>query len=1805
MRVCVCVGPELTRTGSPVAPPDALATLQRDWNAKNDASMMLAGQVEKLKQQRAEEEAQRRAAVAEAQRLQSELASVQRNDSHAGKEASALKDAVASLQAALDKEKAAKHALAHDVARAEEAAAASLKKAASEHEVREAKMKRELQEAAEHVLRLRAEAKTAEKTHTEAMRALQTEARGTAEKLDAALSDAKKLRQRLDASQSYIDAMKHKQPAASGTPHKDAAPQCFGLDESASAAELQATVKSLQFANGTLQSALDAQRAKEAAHTAELSQLRKREVDLSNQVVKLEMAVDVTRRECNDAQLLAEQLKQAQRATEARAKTALEALDEYKAARSASADMATTAENSAAVELKRVQRELEATTLMHQAALKKAGEELREAREERDGALDMMASLQLEAEASGDAAARTLRNENAALRQSAEALEKRVALLTKQVRELEARLQDTASASASAAASVAPASASDEKAAAALMEANTRLKAELKQARLAMVNEVESVTLLLEEEMSSHQTAQEQLREARSRLALQEQSVAQLKARLAELSVSTEELSRGAAGASQQVHQQLDTLTRELATQRQQCDAMRATLDAKDAKIESMRLRVEELERTERHALSRHEEVRARLDECIAKEREAQRSVTTLQESKRKLEERLAEHQLESSAALSATAGAQRTAQETAQSLEAALKDAQQQLERETAKSAALHKRVGVLETELAQARDALLRAEASARATHDDLKQQLAAETHRLTLLRDEAIAEAQKQARTLSDDVAALREQLLKSQASAHSATAALTEQNSALASQLARALERAADSEAEAAQANHKRVQAEAAAAAAAERAQRAHVEMERERDALAQALSEVDMCRTMVAEAEVAADAAQAKLAAAQRDARQELTGELMRLRGELDEWTAKARDAEARASAAQRELDASTEEWVRERELLRGALSSTDAKSIEAQRGAEDRLAEANHALLEARGRLADVEGKHADAVARAASLEARLNSAQDESSRKLMNMQIQVDDLEDQLNEAQQEHERALDALRTRAEADLHEAREQVRHAERDAADARHAAHTEVAHVAQSEARAKSELGELEMRLEQLRGELASKSDALDALHAEHVRGAQEADSLRTELAALRVSHADACAELLRREQALETAEREVERARTALAAEQSQHGAQHLTLAAEASSLRDELAVVRHQAASNAHDHAQAERALLTRVAETDAQLAALTKRFADCERQLAGAQQRAEQLADQRREIEERLQSASGDSAQLARELRAASEAAARKQAEADKEAACAAAALESSQAASRALEQQLEVARGDLAATQERCAMHLRDLKEKDNELTMLLDQLAASEMQREDHEVTLARVRGERNDARVARDELHAKLTALEAESQRLAGALSSTEATKEAARVSLEERAAALQSALAREKEAATASAAQVRKLEAAVAQLEARDAALVRDVDKARAGLQRECDTARDELQRARMALDEMAARVAADKDAWTAELREAQRRAQDKEGGLKARDARTAALEAELGEARVALADATEQVRVLRSVQQKLTTAEAKLERQRVQWEAETAAQRERIATLEADAQSAQGTGVEWKHRAERVEHEAEVAKKERDRARDEARELRERLVVADKATADRAADVVLAQSALDDEKAAHARTSRGIVDQQKLIAAHLERNAKLATQVEEQRERMAKQEARLAELERAGTDAMTVLAYERDIKQLQSELEGQRALLRQKSSEQKKLNDMLLDYEEKLRGGGGGGELRAERDRLQAEAEERDRKYSDLLVVNRSLEKKVRSLHANVFFPRLTLAQVGSLERKCDFLKKKVAKFEGAEVE
>lgn len=1747
---------------------DQLSAAQRELNAKQDANMTLANQVEKLKQRRAEEESLRRAATGEATKLKQDLDNMKEAENVASREMATLKDTVQCLQAALEKEKSNRASSKQEAQQLEEGLQARIREITADRDGREAKLKRELQLSEEASLRLRAELKAATKETTERVRALEAETSAVHARLEASQAEAKKLRERLDASTSYIDALKSKQQAAAGV---TSATSAVILPPSADMGELQDAVKRLQQQTFVLESTVESYKKKETTLQASLAQAEKAFKDQANVMVENDMKLDKARQEIKALTLSVDQLKQMNRATESRAQAAERELESLKSSQVAVVEEAMSSENSMAAECKKLRRDLDKLQSVSDASIKKLTTELQEAREERDAALDMLASQQLDAEVELDKATRALKEENGLLKQSVAALEQKHSSLSSRIKEIE----DVRSVS-SPKGGVAPRAMSSpgpsvSAATESLLETHEKLKQELRETKSKLVEEMENMTVLLEEEMTNHQNTQQELREARAKLDLQAQSSALMKSKLDEMSSSASELSSRAKQATESERSTLASLQSQLEAQTQECNMLRDLVTAKDQKLESLRLQLEEQQRSEGKIVQRHEELRAKLDLAIAKEHSSQASLLSLQEAKKKLEERAEELRLERDSQMSGVSGALSQTQERLQETERALQDTTASLDKERILSASLQKRVALLENEVSVAKEALQRSESASQKLIDELKAQLAADTTRLSDLRDEAIRDAERKIAQLSSEIQELRIQLKLAADGAAQKQAAAEEEQASLLNRLNLANEKVKDLEASTDVSENKRVQAEAAALAATRRADAAEEQSKLDRQALQQALQDAEECRTLVAEAELSAEAANEKVAIAARQVREDMVSMLDAAKRDVEEWQLKTQSAEQRVQSLELELQQSKDECSRHRDHLRSISSSADDKVYEVQKEGENRLVEANKMLFEARNRLQDLQIQYDDATTKLKSLEMKLATESSEKGRMQMNMQLRIDDLEEELEDVKENAESNLSKLKSDHEEAVSMLQEQLRQAQTDASDAKRMVSAKASEVELVDSSSKVELQEWSRKYDLIKDELRLRERELDQLRASDVQRLNELDAKTTLVESLKKQLEDAELELEEMSKAATESKSENDRLSAALASANAmlkQHDLQFERqlndVQSSASLQHDQLELKLRE---NAVQIAQLERDLQA----TEASKQSLAKGNRDAEVFIAKLQSDLTESKDVCRDLELRIQTLQSDMAVLEKAKRFSEDAATRSAKVHSEETNALRVALEKSGTMVQQLESQVASARAELTEARDRVRACETSEKEKAEDMSLLVQQLAESEIRVEELEKTLARVRSEREELRVAKDEMAAKNKILEGDVSRLQKTTATTEGDAKKRLGMLEQQLHEAQQALAAEREQSSQSSNQLRAAETKLAQSMVRERSLEQEKTQLVERFNRERDDQLDKLRHLQDDSREKVHTLSQEREALERQLKDVTAKHAEQSQALVLRERRVAQLEDDVTEMKTKLSEATEALRDLQIANAKMLQAEERMEKLSAQAEAEVRSLRERLVQAEAGSLDAQSEGTQWKHRAERAEQESSLAQKERDRLREELRSLKETMSNLQSSLNERADEVAGVKQLLDEERQSKIRTERSMVDQQKLIAGHLEKNAKLNAMIEEQKEHIAGLNRRLQELEAAGSQASQVLTLQKDLAKMTSERDSAKVLLNQKAADLQKMQTMLMSYEEKVRS------------KETSESHDWADKYNTMIQENKKLEKQLKSA-----------------ESKYAFLKKKVEKLE-----
>ncbi len=1545
---------------------EKLSAALKDASSKADTSVTLASQLEKLKLQKTEEEGLRRAAQGEASKLKQELEAAKQAEQHNAREIGTLKDSLASVQAALEREKKARAAVKDQTSQSDAATQTLLKELAAEKEARELKHKRELQESGETVLRLRAELKTAAKEAMDRQRALQDEVNAARSEVDSGKAEIKRLKERLDASTSYIDAMKNKNPLLPSQQSMSSSAPSAPVD-STNVGELQGSLKALQQQNALLVSVNDALKRKEADLASQVATLEKQAREAVAISSESEMKAEKARSEIKHLTLSVDQLKQVQRTLETRAKNAEQELEAIKVSQSSAVEGAMASENIMAAECKKLRHDLDRVTSLHDATLVKLNLELKEAREERDAALDMVASQSLDAEAELQKACATLRNENDALKQSVRALEVRMADATKQIRELQDALASSASSSKDKSASTTAAITTTTSKDKSLLDAHEKLKQELRETQNKLTVEVESMTTLLEEEMLNHQTTQQQLRETKVKLDLQNQAVDTLRAKVERLMGETNEMVSQAKDSSSSDKALLQSLQTQLQAQTESCNSLKDLVGSKDQKLASLKLRIDELEQNDAKAMQRHEDVRSRLEQALVQERENQRLIQTLQDSKRKLEERLAECKADQAAEQNGMSGKLVETTNRLLDAERALKENALALEKESVLAASLQKRVAVLETELVAAREVLSRTEASSAVAMEDLKAQLAAQTALLTRQRDDAIAEAAKKVASLTADVEMLRSQLKLASESAKSSRSELEDQTAGLAAQLAQLREAIREREASAEASELKRQQAESALMSSNRRAEEAEAQCRQERQALLQAVQEAELSRSMAAEAEVAAETAQLALAAAKQDARKELLLQVDAAKRDAEDWQLKAQDAELRALNSMEQLSQAEREWARQRELLQSAVSSNDTKVLDVQRDAETRLLESNRALFDARNSLLEMKPRYEEAKSLAEKLEIRLAQLEQDKAKSEMNWQIRVDEMEDLLNEAKEEADRALQKVQADAERELQLAKERAAKAEADAFEANRIAAANQSEVALLVNHSKSELDEMSRRNDVLRDDVAQKTVALERSMSESARLMQEADLLRASLTTLRAHLDDAKLTTQEKTAALEVAKGETERLTKMLSAAETARIESEIK-------ARDALVAVQlasseqlQQLQEKLRGEGQIVESLKSELIAAKREAESAQRLAQECSSSASSVEEQLSKWKEMHRDLEIRLQTSSEDLAFMKKSARSLEDEAARTAKDLNAEIARVNAKLESSLNTIQKMDEELVAVRSEMSLLQEKLKQTDSSLQEKAEDCNCLVQQLAEAELRAEEMDTNLKRIRAERDDAKKAKADLIAKAAMLESDVAKWSKQASSTE------------------SELAKS----------------------------VKELSKQR-------DLLATELSNSKAELEDKTQQFVLEKQSLANDLAKLRSAAADASQQAQAREKRVMALEQELTAAKEQFDEATEQLKTLRGVDQKLTAAQARSDKLVAQAEAEVSALKQRLTVFEMSLSEEKTLGTEWRHRAERAEQEASLAQKDREKAREELRAVKDSVATLERTITERMAEIASVKTAL-----------------------------------------------------------------------------------------------------------------------------------------------------------------------------------------
>jgi chromosome segregation ATPase len=373
-----------------------------------------------------------------------------------------------------------------------------------------------------------------------------------------------------------------------------------------------------------------------------------------------------------------------------------------------------------------------------------------------------------------------------------------------------------------------------------------------------------------------------------------------------------------------------------------------------------------------------------------------------------------------------------------------------------------------------------------------------------------------------------------------------------------------------------------------------------------------------------------------------------------------------------------------------------------------------------------------------------------------------MNLRIQLAELEDQIAECHEEREQQLQETRVELERALQDQRERVRLLQQEADHARQLVSRGSEELSLVEATTRLELSDLTRRHEIVLAELESKTNALDTANESNLQQLMRINSLQHEFEALQTSNAALVREFDEQTHALDASAAHVERAQAALVAVETEALRKAAQMESELTALQDALQSAgeqRHALEGEASEQ-MAELRVALQTAERD--LEALRVQSGRATTEVSALDAALSDWKAQCQSLQSQLESSSNEMRLLEQTQRIAQDAAARKEKELYAEAAHLLEELDAVSAKNALLEQSVQVAHGDLAVAQERIAAYEREIKDRSDDCTLLVQQLAESELRVEELEKTVSRVRSERDDLALLRDELQAKATALDAE-----------------------------------------------------------------------------------------------------------------------------------------------------------------------------------------------------------------------------------------------------------------------------------------------------------------------------------------------------------------------------------------------------------------------------------------------------------
>ena len=1713
--------------------------------------------------------------------MSKELDQLKTVDTQNVKEITSLKDSLASLKIVLEKEKCEKALLKSECQKIEDNAQKRLKELQNELSTSEAKWKKEVQESNECVIRLKQEMKGGTKESSDRIRSLENEVLTFQRKQEDMELENKRLKERLESSQCYINVLTEKKKQK----NEPIAVPASSTSDSTSSSDNEA-VKALEHNNQLLKNSLETLKAKEGELLKEKADLEKTVKESVARQNEFEMKLELSLKDNKNLGIQMEQLKQMKRVYEERIQNLQEEVESAKSLQSSFLEQSLCSDNSVQIELKKLQSELIKSKQLFEQKIAKLESEKKEVEEERDECLNMLASNSLESEMEMEQATKALKEEIEMQKQSLKALEEKLRESKKELKDYQSEMirRKSLLGSPKQEAMGSPTA----KPATDLLSVNDNLKNELSKAKESMHSEMQSLSDKLRQEMASHQKAVDELKSLRLKVEQQSQSYEKLKEKVNAVTAEKNEISEKFARFEMTDKQQSEGNAKALTEKTEQCKALQNVLDDKELKVETLNLKVEELKERENDLLKKHGDLRERMNEMITKDKEKDAAIDALQGSKAKLDKKYEELMVEKTAQTQALKKSLSELQARHTECERQVKELTESFGKEKEVSESLRCKISLLENDLLACESMKEKCETSMKATIDELNARLQGETERLTQLLTQREQDFDKEMKTLKEETEELRTKLASVSQTSQSQMTEKSEELNNLANAVKESNDKLRDCESSLVLAKTKHSNLEQTLLSVTEKCERLEEDLKKEKDNNAQLIQENEICRSLCAETELNFETLQSDFERVKRSLSDEKKEEMEKVSDELNEWRTKCQDLERQCDMYKDQIESLEQEVERQKERINSLINDNDIKLNEVKNDKEERLMELNHTLFELKNKESESQKKIEDLETSVASLEKTVQRVKSEKEKMELNHRIKVDELEDCIAELNEESERKTEEMKAEWEKERMDATEKLRQLQTEADNLKLSKTVENQDFTQSVASLKNEIADMTLAMDQLKSEIAEHSATIERLTEDKNSALNSLDETKSELTDLRFKLEEREKDVQDKEKSIASLRAELEQLSSTLSSTQS-------TAVTEVESVKETLLEEREKQQKEKEKLdvmlADTKDALKSREKEMTELKEILAKEREEkktLESKLEQTEKAVEELEDKTRLTQMEKESGDETLKTLEKSLKIVESQSQKKEEEWKKELQTLSLSLQDSQKSVKEMEEKMLLLTVEISNEKEKVKILEGIEREKEEDCSMLVQSLAETELKVDELESDLKRIRYERDDLKATRESLFKQNKAHEKEIERLSKTLSVNDDEKSNMITEMQDKLSALERALSDEKEALQSLSNEKKLLERNLKSAELREKELEKEKTMTVERLLSEREKLEKELSDAKENMDVCVETKTKEKQTLTMELKDLKGQLEESRQTTKMAEKTVASLTAELEVLKEDLSEHQSKLRSLSSMEQKLSVTESKLAKLTAQYESENATLKSRIANFENDYEAAQNGQSEWKVKYERMEKEYSLSNRDREKLAEELKTVKDSLSSLQSLNNDRTDDIQALKQQFEEEKINHSRTQRGIVDQQKLIASHVEKNAKLSAMIEEQKEQMQSLNKKLQELEKAGSEASNTLALQKEIEKLKHEQASQKALVAQKTAEAQKLNAMLVSFEEKVRNNDSAQEMENMKDEMDIlrkraeESQELTEKYNAVILENRKLEKRLSSQEAKVTFLKKKLEKL-----------------------